>query len=431
MKKITDSGEYPRQWVKEYQTAIKKTSHPPVSESDLRLLSCTAFFSKVYEAFIREWLMPFISPHIDTVNYGGMRHSSTTHYMLKLLHFIHENLDKREPHAVVMAQVDILKAFNNVSHMLVIQDMFDMAVPGWLLKIMVSYLTNRKMTLRYNGVESDKHMLKASSPQGVYLGVLIFLIKFNGAFLRPPIPRSFLTGSTVANITCHSSEFTARYVDNSSRAVAFSLRDCLEEVRKEDIIRPVTYHQRTGHRLKAEHNSLQVDLDNFCEFTKKNEFQINHKKSTIMIFNFSKSLDFDPIFKVASCDQLDVVSETKTLGIVLSENLKWEKHVQYICDKASSRIWTLRRLMEMKMDYEFILECYFKEIRTILEYGVVIFHSSLTQKQSNAIESIQRKVLYILNGYLNINLSYSESCILYCTESLKSRRLDICKIFIK
>ena len=94
-------------------------------------------------------------------------------------------------------------------------------------------------------------------------------------------------------------------------------------------------------------------------------------------------------------------------------------------------IWTLRRLMELKMDFEFILECYVKEIRTILEYGAVVFHSSLTKKQSNAIESVQRKVFYILNNYLQIKLSYSESCIFYCTEQLDSRRLDICKTFIR
>ena len=105
--------------------------------------------------------------------------------------------------------------------------------------------------------------------------------------------------------------------------------------------------------------------------------------------------------------------------------------MQYICAKASSRIWALRRLMEMKMEHEFILECYFKEIRSILEYGTVVFHSSLTKRQSHAIESIQRKVFYMINSYLNIKMSYSESCILYCTEALDSRRLETCKTFIK
>ena len=85
----------------------------------------------------------------------------------------------------------------------------------------------------------------------------------------------------------------------------------------------------------------------------------------------------------------------------------------------------------MNLEYDFILECYHNEIRTILEYEAVIFHSALTKQQSNAVEAIQRKVLFILNGYLDIKLSYAESLIFYSTESLESRRLDICKTFIK
>ena len=162
-------------------------------------------------------------------------------------------------------------------------------------------------------------------------------------------------------------------MDDSSRAVAISLKDCLERVRTEDIVRPVNFRQRTGHQLKRDHNPLQTDMDAFKSFTTRNEFQINEKKSCIMIFNFSKSLDFDPRFIIGDSDELSVVRVSKTLGVIMSDDLRWEKHVEYICHKATSRIWILRRLMEVKMNYEFILECYFKEIRSILEYGAITF----------------------------------------------------------
>ena len=50
--------------------------------------------------------------------------------------------------------IDISKAFNRVDHSLVIQDLFDMHTPGWLLKIVMSYLTNRAMIMTYNGSKS-------------------------------------------------------------------------------------------------------------------------------------------------------------------------------------------------------------------------------------------------------------------------------------
>ena len=112
-----------------------------------------------------------------------MKGFSITDYLIKLLHFVHSTLDLRQPHAVLAACVDISKAFNRLDHSLVIQDLYDMHTPGWLLKIVMSYLSNRAMHLTYNDSTSDLKMLPGGGPQGAYLGGLIFIIKYNGAFL--------------------------------------------------------------------------------------------------------------------------------------------------------------------------------------------------------------------------------------------------------
>ena len=138
--RITQTGEYPRQWVVEYQVCIPKVS-PPLSEDDLRNIASTAYFSKQYESFIGDWILPYLEPFIDPGQCGGLKGSSITHYLVKLLNFIHIKLDKKEPHAVLLGMIDLEIAFNRVSHQLVIQDLADMKVPGWLLLILISYLT--------------------------------------------------------------------------------------------------------------------------------------------------------------------------------------------------------------------------------------------------------------------------------------------------
>ena len=60
----------------------------------------------------------------------GMKGSSIVHYLIKFLHFIHSTLDLRKLYAVLAALVDLSKAFNGVSHLLVIQDLFDMHASG-------------------------------------------------------------------------------------------------------------------------------------------------------------------------------------------------------------------------------------------------------------------------------------------------------------
>ena len=185
---ITRSKEFPRAWVIEQQTPIPK-ANPVSSIEDLRNISGTPFFSKQYESFVSDWLLPVVNPFLDPGQCGGLKKSSISHYLLKLLHFTHFNLDRTQPHAVLWGCVDISKAFNRMSHQLLIQDLFDMKGPGLLLLILISYFTERKMMFKFRGVLSGLHSLFGSSPQGTVLGVILFIIYFNGAALRPDIPR--------------------------------------------------------------------------------------------------------------------------------------------------------------------------------------------------------------------------------------------------
>ena len=91
-------------------------------------------------------------------------------------------MDLKDPHAVVIAMVDLSKAFNRVSHQMVIEDLYDMHVPPWLLLILISYLTGRTMISTYKGASSSP-LLPGSSPQGAFLGIFFFIIiiKYNGA----------------------------------------------------------------------------------------------------------------------------------------------------------------------------------------------------------------------------------------------------------
>ena len=82
-------------------------------------------------------------------------------------------------------------------------------------------------------------------------------------------------------------------------------------------------------------------------------------------------------------------------------------------------------------DHEIILDVYVKEIRSVLEYCCVVFHYGLSQELEYQIESVQRLVLKLVSRYLNLRMSYSESCILFSIEPLFSRRLEQCKTFIK
>ena len=95
----------------------------------------------------------------------GLKGLSITHYLIKLLHFVHATLDLKNPHAVLAACIDLSKAFNRVDHTLVIQDLYDMHTPAWLLRILISYLSNRSMFITYNGAQSSQKLLPGACSQ--------------------------------------------------------------------------------------------------------------------------------------------------------------------------------------------------------------------------------------------------------------------------
>ena len=126
--------------------------------------------SQEFEPISVEKFSPLIKDELETGQCGGLRKSSISHYLIKLLHFIQFNIDKPQSHAVLLACIDMSKAFNRMSNQRVIEDLYDMKVPGWLLLILISYLTDRKMVVKFRGIVSLLRNLPGSSPQGVFLG---------------------------------------------------------------------------------------------------------------------------------------------------------------------------------------------------------------------------------------------------------------------
>ena len=88
----------------------------------------------------------------------------------------------------------------------------------------------------------------------------------------------------------------------------------------------------------------------------------------------------------------------KLLGVHIESNLKWNTHVNYICAKASSRLYFLKQLRKCSMSIGDMLHFYTSVIRPVLEYACPVWHTSITKEQANRIESIQKRAVYIING---------------------------------
>ena len=146
-----------------------------------------------------------------------------------------------------------------------------------------------------------------------------------------------------------------------------------------------------------------------------------------MLFSKSRNFDFPPELYFKDGTKVETIREQTLLGVVISDDLKWKQNTEFICSKARRKLWVLRRMMNLNLNEFELFDAYKKEIRSILEYAVPVWHSSITCKQSAQIESVQKLAFKMIlkESYS----SYKSACNHFQTNTLKQRRLDICKRF--
>ena len=158
--------------------------------------------------------------------------------------------------------------------------------------------------------------------------------------------------------------------------------------------------------------------------------KINKSKTKVMLFSKSRKFDFPPEVKLPDSDDfLDVIESTKLLGIQITTDLKWKEQTLFICKRANSKLWMLRRMKILGIDPVIIVDFYFKEVRSICEMACQVFHSGLTKNQSYMIESIQKKSLRIILG--ENYFGYEEACTTLVAEPLADRRDTQCLTFVR
>ena len=84
--------------------------------------------------------------------------------------------------------------------------------------------------------------------------------------------------------------------------------------------------------------------------------KINSSKSKIMIFNKSRNYEFPPEYSFNDGQNLEVLEDTKLLGIQLSTDLRWSSNTQTVYGKAMSKMWLLRRMKLLKLEPFIILD---------------------------------------------------------------------------
>ena len=172
-------GTYPTIWKQEWVTPAPKISNPKVI-SDLRKISCTSDYSKIFEGFLKEWIIEDIYSNIDIGQFGGLAGTGTEHMIVCLVDRILKLLDDNpEKSAVIATSLDWAAAFDRQDPTLAIIKFLQLGVRPSLIPILVSYLSDRKIKVKFNGEISELMTLIGGGPQGMLLGGLEYIVQSN------------------------------------------------------------------------------------------------------------------------------------------------------------------------------------------------------------------------------------------------------------
>ena len=187
------------------------------TETNYRPISLLTTMSKVVEKVVYERVYRFLTKtnQICETQYGFRPKHSCEHAVAQVIGSILKNLEGNKSTIAVM--LDLSKAFDTISHKIMIQKLELFGIRGVCLNWFRSYLENRQMRVKCmvtssQGVTLSKyHTVNYGTPQGSCLGPLIFLIFVNDMRLHLTDVESVQFADDTTILFGHRNENYLRY----------------------------------------------------------------------------------------------------------------------------------------------------------------------------------------------------------------------------
>jgi Reverse transcriptase (RNA-dependent DNA polymerase) len=171
---------------------------------------------------------------------------------------------------------------------IVIQKLNYLKVSQVLIQWSSSFLADRQQRVKISDVYYNWITLRGGMPEGSFLGPLIFLITIN---------------------------------DLTAQCLLYKFLD--------DVTLSETVVQGTP-------SCFNSSIEQIIVSSKQNHMNINWNKTKKMILGLVKVLIAQPL-RVEE-HAIHRVDSFKLLGLIIDSNLRWNKHVEFICSKASHRL---------------------------------------------------------------------------------------------
>ena len=155
---------------------------------------------------------------------------------------------------------------------------------------------------------------------------------------------------------------------------------------------------------------------------------VNASKTALMCVSDASSYAADTYIEDRDGNRVETVDKMKILGFTLSNRPGMHLHVETIKKRMRERYWVLRHLRRLGFSQSELVRVYTTVIRPVAEYCAVVYHSSLTDEQDEALDRLQNHALKCIYG---TKMKAAEMRGLAGLETLRKRREDLSDSFFK
>ena len=353
--KMIEVGIYPS-LLKYYRTTPVHKKGSKTDIKNYRPISVLKTIDKIFEKLLYSRLEGFFSKFnlFSDNQFGFSKGKSTGIAVTKLIHTITEHLNDNTYSMCIFA--DLSKAFDTVSHELLVKKLSRYGVRGIVLKLFESFLTNREHRVKFNNSFSKKVKSKRGVPQGSCLGPLLYNIYI----------------ADIENV----------------------LKNCDLTIYADDITIEIS-----GNNLPNLASKANEILKTFADYCHHNFATISIPKSFYMIFSNSPIINTDiPAINLCSVP-LKKVDSIVYLGVHIDVKLKFKDQADFLRGKLNTHKAIARRINN-KLTLIPAKIYYFSLIQSYILYGLPVWggalfvngaHDDLQTKQDKIIRSLFSK----------------------------------------
>ena len=287
-------GYFPDEWKVAKVIPIFKDGDPQDIQN-YRPISVLPFFSKVFEKIFSFYIIEFLDLHnvLYDKQFGFRQRHSTSHAVITLVEKITHALDSGKVVGVVF--VDFKKAYDTVSHDILLRKLEAYGIKNNVIRLIKSYLSDRKQYVQYSDGKSDVRGVLHEVPQGSILGPLFYIVYAN----------DFSRASELL--------FTIMFADDTSVFIEGQSYGNVCQLLNEEL-------EKCDNWIKA--NKLTLNLE---------------KKTHFMIFHRSR-IKCEGVQMALRNENIKETNSIIFLGIIVDNKLKWHEHIIYIKNIVSRAI---------------------------------------------------------------------------------------------